>query len=553
MKILSSSLIIISLVLLMTIICFGQKQSSITNIPDFDKQQIIINKQLELLQMRYQVKDIEIASVRVFVRYHMASTVWQNNDLNDSEAKDIAVEAYDDLQENKATIPDLYYRELNSSILALLESKSPDIAAKLQKKHKIETNQDEIEVANALLNKKDGANLAISQFQKSLRDGQELNPMTYFFLSRLQNEKSPMLPNVLSEIIAVEEKSNGSFSADTLLMLVHHFRDSSVQSNLWNRFISIIFKTTQKIAFTPDANANSAYNLLNAVIPDVELKNSPVIFAELSAVRSILGARVSKSLKEAENAYRRIKESENKLSETISQAESVESEQLKDELFNNAALLALDEKKFRLAIELIEKLSNLENEISQKWHDQFLQDIVIKALQEKDIDSALLASSKIIQRLSKAASQQKIGLYYFNLKNYVLANDAFEIASKLIAESEEGINKINAYFSLLSNYLLTNPERIQEIISPLTKSINLIPTPKVDEKPESDAYKKYVTSIMHLNWNFLLVMNKLANKNQIAAEDLAFRVNKREIRIVGDLAIWINKAKSKSKVKERKI
>lgn len=425
---------------------FGQKKTFNT-----DAQQKFAQKQIELLRLKYQIKDIDMAAVRVFLRYRIAFTLWQKNNSENFEAKEVAIEAFSDLQENKATIPDLYYRDFNSKILALLESNAPEAVAKLQKKYDLQTNQDEIGVAYSLLGKKDSASLAFTYFRKSLKTGQEINPMTHFFLSRLQSEKSLMFPVALSEILDIEEKANGNSSAETLVMLVDYFRDSSVSAKLWNRFVATIGRTAQKILMTPEANVRDAYNLVNAVILDVEQKSPPAIFAELNAIKSALGARASNAEKEAEKAYQRIEESDDKLSETIAQAESVESEQLKQELFNDAAILALKGKKFSMAVDLIEKINYSENSASQGWHDQFLHDVIENALRENDIDSAQLASSRITRKLPKALSQQKIGIHHFKSKDFISSESAFENALKLIAENEEGAPKINAYLNLLSD------------------------------------------------------------------------------------------------------
>ena len=52
---------------------------------------------------------------------------------------------------------------------------------------------------------------------------------------------------------------------------------------------------------------------------------------------------------------------------------------------------------------------------------------------------------------------------------------------------------------------------------------------------------------MQINWNLFPLMNKLASKNQTMANDLAARIDKREIRIIANLAIWTTNTKPKSK------
>ena len=527
---------------------FGQKIK-----PNSEEQLRNARQQNELLQIRYQVKQLDLAAVRVFVLYNLAASIWKNKSTDSSEAMDFALEAFADLQENKSSIPNLYFNDFNSSILALLETHSPSSVPKLREKYGLDKSQSEIDVAYSLLKNKNGAGLAIAKLRRGVRDGEEIDPLTLFFLLRLQEEKHPAFSDVLSEIISVEERNSGTYSIATLFSLIHLYRDAAVSPNLWNRFVIVILRTAQKAAASTQTNTDEAYNLLNTIISDLEIKSpNSSLLAEAYATKNALRIRISQRAKEAEAAYEKIRESEDRLKETISQAEAVKDEGLKEELFDEAARLALDKNEFRLAVELIEKIDFAKDENKLRWHDQFLQNVVTKSLREKDVESASLADSKIIENLSRALSLQKLGIYFYSKKNLISGALSFDEALKLINKNEDGVAKTNALIKFLSDSMIVKADQTADVIPPLIKSINALHTPAAGEKPEGDKYKKYVTSIMQINWNLFSVLQVLGTSNQPAARELAVRIDKKEVKIVADLALWLTEVKTKRDEKETK-
>jgi len=77
--------------------CIGQQvQKNKT-----ETQQLAIRKQVVINDLENQVKDLSVISVRVFMRFKMASWLWRDGKDETEEAERLTVKAIDELYEKK--------------------------------------------------------------------------------------------------------------------------------------------------------------------------------------------------------------------------------------------------------------------------------------------------------------------------------------------------------------------------------------------------------------------------------------------------------------------
>lgn len=520
-------------------VAWGQTPAKKANI---DRQQIPIKKQIIVDDLENQIKDTPLAVVRVLARYKIASWLWQSGKDETGRAEQLTIKALDELYEKKAEIPGLYFRSLSANIFALLETNAKELAKKLRAKYNL-SSEDELNNAYSLLSVKDGEKVAADKIQKSLANQTELSSLTILLMEDLQSRKSPELLRILTEIVNLEETGRSNFSAETLFYVVDFFRNALVSNALRIRFYNIVCNKAKTAIQTADSDAKSVYDLLSAIMQDIA-KNAPDLLPEASTLQSIFMSRVPPSMVESRESYRRIDESRDQLSALISEAETSNDKGFKANLLAQAAQLALKKGKFRLSVELIDKMkANIDEEKDKRfalWYDQFLSDASDQALKEDDVDSAKYAAERVINKLTLANVLRNTAVYYYEKRDLVSADDALDRALKLTVNADNDLPKIYLFIRLISTAQKVDPNRVLEVTEKTAQAINGIPHLDVDDKPETDNYKKYVNSIMAINERLMPVFDQLVRRNKNEAIDFAARINMKEIKLILNYTFLIN-------------
>jgi len=514
-----------------------------------NRQQIALNKQLIVDDLESQIKDTPLAAVRVLARYRIAAWLWQDGKDETERAEQLTIKALDELYEKKAEIPSAYFGSLRSDIFALLERNAKRSAKELQTKYNL-SSEDELNAANSFLSMKDGEKAAADKIQKSLANKTELSSMTVWLMEELRSRKSPELVRLLAEIISLEESGQSNFSAESLFFAVDFFRDVTVPNDLRMRFYNIVCNKARTALPFPDSDAKSVYDLLTAVVADIA-KNAPGLLPEARVLQYTFMSRVSSSEVESLESNRRINENADRLEALVSEAEGSRDKGLRVNLLAQAAQLALNKSKFRLAVELVEKaksdvVEKRDNRFSL-WRDQFLADVSERALKEDDVDSAMYAAERIINRLTVANISRITAVYYFGKGDMVSATNSLDKALKLITDSDNDLPKISLLIRLISTVQKVDPSRLAEVTGKTAKAINLVPRLAVDDKPDSDNYRKYVSSILTIDERLLPVFGQLMKRNKDEAMSFAARIDMKEIRLMLNYSFLVDSLQLKAK------
>jgi hypothetical protein len=208
-------------------------------------------------------------------------------------------------------------------------------------------------------------------------------------------------------------------------------------------------------------------------------------------------------------------------------------------LFTEAAQLSLKREKFALAIDLVEKIKELqkENKSFYRWHDQFLGDVVQGALKRNDLESANASTKWIIDKLVLAEVLRKIMTYLIEKNDLASASDVFDLAMKTVKNEPDDSKKAGTLIRFIPTVQKMDVNRILEVTEKAAKCLGGIPTLAPEDKPGSENYKQYVSSIMALNYNLLPVMSDLIRKNQNAAVNFGGRINRKEFQIITEFAL----------------
>lgn len=544
----------LSLILIMfcSLICPAQKADEKAVVA---AQQKILKKQILVDELDNQTKNVPFAAVRVSVRTKLAGWLWKNGKDDTGRAEPLAVKAVEELYEKKDEIPDPIF--LSQNLLPLLELNAKETAKKLKAKYNIDSGEDFLG-AFSLLSKEGGDKIVAGKIKKYIIEKQDLRAIT-LLMEKLQNKKSPEFLSILFEIVALEETGSSNFTIDSLLWIVSNFIDSTVPNDLKIRFYKIVLDKARNALHSSEADdIREADSLLYAVLPDMAA-NAPELAAEATGIKAALSAKTSQTIRNSQERNQRMEESADKLGAIIAEAEKTAGKIDKYSLYNRAGLLATREEKFQLAVDLYEKaIENLSEkdfpkpEFRNLYHDQQLKGIVQAALKKDDVDSARYATKKIIGELSKAEALRQTAIYFYDKKDVASALNDYDEALKLAVKADNDKLKFYALFRLIPAAQKIDPSRLSDVTSITAKSIDKLATLNPEDKPETENFKNYVSTIMAINYNLYPVITALAKENKIEAADFANRINRKEVRIVADVALAIDTIEKEEKQIKRK-
>lgn len=523
--------------------------------PQSTAQSISIKKQILADQLDNQAKDVPFAAVRVFVKTKLAAWLWKDGRDDTARAEPLAVRAVEEFYDKNNEMADANF--LKTELFALLEANAPETAKKLRAKYAV-TDSEDLSNAAPLLEKAGGDKIVAAKIKKYLAAGKDLSAIN-FLMSILQDKKSPEFASILAEIVNLEEAGRNNFTTDTLIWAVYHFKSALVPSDLRIRFYKIVLNKGRTALQTADGNGiTSADNLLNAILPDIAA-NAPELSPEAEGIKAALATRISQTRRDAQESNKRIEESADKLAATIAEAEKTNDKAEKFSLLLRAQVLAAKENKFQLAVDLAEKMieDRSENgfpapEFRLRFHDQRLGIIAIQALDKDDAEAVLYAAKKFLNEQLKADTLRRLALYFNKKKDTSAALDAYDEALKLTIRAENDKTKFFNLLSLVSAARQIDRSRISEATTAAARAFDRLPTLNADDKPETENYKNYVASMMTINSGLYRTISALAETDKNEAANFASRINRKEIRIVADLALALDAIDSEAKQNSKK-
>jgi hypothetical protein len=533
-------------ILSLAIPCLGQGANIGTNSSPSD---VTFTKRIVTHDLETRSKDVPIAAVRAFIAYKTAAWLWEHGKDDTGEAELAAKRALQELLTNRSEMPPFVFDTLGVAIMNLLDRNAKETAVQLRKTHELSFS-DELDSSDKSLNRTAGEKATVDSAIRSLINRSANNLDLVVLMSKLRDRQSPELARLLTAILEAEESGRSKLDVTTLLFMSENF----VRSNYYDveavlppialqkRFLKVVVTRSRVAAQMTSDQAETFFNLLNGVMPEISAK-APDLLAEASVIKTILGSRVSKEMRDGQERAERIRNSADKLAATVAEAEQTNSAAIKYDLYSSAARLALGQKKFIRATELIvaateiELQDKLSDQAKEPLLDQFVREVVTTALESKDPEAAAYATARILDRLNRAGAQRKIAEYYVSINDIANATQAVDEAIKLVSRAEPSARSTVSAISLLSIARKLDPANVSQISDLIAKLINKLPTPNPDDKPDSDHYRKYVDSVMVVNSALIRELTNLAKIDRGAAVDLANTITRREFRIAADFVL----------------
>lgn len=500
-----------------------------------------------LSSLNQQIKTVDSAALRASLRLKISDFIWRNKIVEgQSLAENVIVEALEDFQKNKTEIPAPYQDLFQADALALLRVNAPTLYKKISARGGLEKGNSLQSYKLVTEHGETGAAKAIADVKNRLiaaNDPANINAII-FIIQELLTQNRVLEVNSILETVLASQGQAGTFSPQLLLFLNGNFLSQTTPIDLQKRFLTVVIANGQQLLLQLNAgnenraNYQSIYTVLNSNLPQVQ-KLLPSEYPQVLALVNALQKKLPQHDKEQEEIAERIKHSKDKLAQIISEAKSAKSQKTANDLWRQAARLALSEKKYQVAVNCVHSIES-DDINSELWHDQFLDIEVAKAaIENKDVESAEYAISKIKSKLRSGTALLQIVKHHYENKDTVQTQSTLMEALKRIRAADNDVQKARGLSEALSAALVVDNNQVYEITQSFIKTVNALPTPNIEDKPESETRKQFVKDIqLPLAINILRVFQSLAKQDGSLAQSFTSDLPG-DYRITGLLGIEI--------------
>jgi hypothetical protein len=478
-----------------------------------------------------QIKKVDDATVRVFLQLRLATFHWSElSEHSRDRARELTLSGLQELDEHRSDLVPLYADSFREDLLALLEVHAPDLAARYRAG--ADTTEKVIpgnpyDVAYSMLRTKGQAALAVQTFTRALSGGEAPTMTISYFLSELQRQQPSLVPQVLSDILSEQERRPGTLSVEMLFWLLEPYVWRNNRDDIKRRFLSVtVAVTAESYQWSDLGQLRNAFNLLRVTVPLIQ-KLVPGIYPQAAAQFATVRARLPNETVERSAIAERIRQSEDMLSQMITEANSATSPSLKNDLLIQAAQLALTKGKLQLAFDLAMSTSSDDN--SKTWRQQFLSELVKSAVENKDAKLGFAIVSKIEMPLARAEAVQRLALLFFNLKDLWKARESLSESLKLIRASENTPEKAIALLKSLRVFARVDQAMVPDVAEESIKALNALQFATQNEKPHTEPTRN---ALMAVVWNIMPSFEALVQWNELGALNFVEKIQRPELRTV---------------------
>ncbi len=478
-----------------------------------------------------QIKKVDDATVRIFLQLRLATFHWSElSEQSRDRARELTLSGLQDLDEHRSDLAPLYADSFREDLLALLEVHAPDLAAR----HRAGPDTTEkvtpgnpYDVAYSMLRTKGQAALAVQTFTRALSGGEAPTMTISYFLSELQRQQPALVPQVLSDILSQQERRPETLSVEMLFWLLEPYIWRNNRDDIKRRFLSVtVAATAETYQWSDLGQLTDAFNLLRVTVPLIQ-KLVPAIYPQAAAQFATVRARLPNETVERSAIAERIRQSDDTLSQMITEANSASSPSVKNDLLIQAAQLALTNGKLQLAFDLAMSASS--DDKSKSWRQQFLSELVKGAVENKDAKLGLAVASKIEMPLARAEAVQRLALLFFNLKDLWKARESLVESLKLIRSSDNTPEKAIALLKSLRVVARVDQAMVPDVAEESIKALNALQFSTQNDKSQSEPTKR---ALMAVVWNTMPSFEALVQWDALGALNFVDKIKPVELRTV---------------------
>lgn len=529
---------------------FGQTKSDKKR-EDFQNQQRVIN----LSFYKNNIKSLEDAPMRCFVRRQIVEFVFAKKVTTQYElAEDLAIACLEDYAKNPKQFNAGLRLILPNEMIFLLRNISLETSEKARVKYLFKKDDKNlIEFSEEEL--KQNPDALINKVRAKIQSGNlPSNILTiYFTIQRLKLETVPLLLDLILkhfERLAITQDYDPMFYSFS-----GNFMNKDVPVEIKRRYLQLAVRLAQK-GLTQDKDSElsiKSFQLLSWTLPIMK-EITPSIYPQAAAIYATLKGRLADDGQRFLEVYERIKKSEDKLGQTLIEAEAAEDEDLIEYLWTSAGRLAVKEKKFKLAVDCINKRAS-ETDFDIGYKRQILKDEILSAaLKENDFEAADYVVEIIDGNYSKGNSLLDIAFAHLKLKDETKALEKLNEALRVLEKAEDDIYKMLNLFS--ASRLATKIENADafETANSAIKVVNRLSALAPEDLSETESRNQYVAKVLIPNAiNIENTFGILAKKDVNFAYPISQGIQRKDLQLVAEIVIEMHKVYPYTPQKEKEV
>ncbi|MGH9948800.1 MAG: hypothetical protein ACRD6X_16625 [Pyrinomonadaceae bacterium] len=529
-----TALILVSVIFCSTINAQTAKKSDAAV---FQNQQ----RTIRLSSYRAEIKNLDDAPMRCFVRAQIARFIFQNEVLSHfNTANDSVLECFEEIAKNADQFSEMQRSYWSNTLLVLLRSHSPETAKEVEKKYLSGSNtewSDIIEIDNA----KDltvVTNRVIGQLLKG-----DIPDNISVIIQKLLEKNTGQAYRVLDALLRVFEANTDIDNLEkSLIFTSGYFLEESVPSEFRKRFLKFAIRLGQGQVQNPVVDFSNGvfetcYSILKDALPKIR-ESLPEDYQTALVVFTIMDAKLESMKREDTAVYARIEVSTDKLEQTILEAGSAKGQGLRDSLWLMAVHFAVTAKKFKTAADCALKVFSNIKEFAPA-RDNFLVNVILpKALKANDFEASDYALKFVENELEKASGTLMVAARYVELKDKTRALEYIDTAQLILRKEEPSTNGVRIMLSSVPVAMKVDKSKAFESADFAVFAANRLPSPSSEDKAGTESRNKHTDSVLIPNaLNLAKTLDILAKADFNAANSTAQAIRPKPWRLAADIVL----------------
>ena len=502
-----------------------------------EKEYQNLQRARHLLLMKNEVKALDDLAMRCLVRLEMVRFIYDDDVRGEFDsAESMSIDYFEDIAANPDQIPEWDAARWQNFILPMLRQKSPDLAKKVEKKYmaKVDSSVADLQELNASNTKQ----IADRTIAKILSGDVSMFVLSIHDKIRLTDQNSA--DRILAALLGYFEKTvNTAKFAPFLDFIRGNYITSTTPSELKVRYLLFVMSRSRDQVSDADTGPTARFvlRMLKDALPSIQ-ESLPNLYTDAQAMSLVLDARLNKDNREREEAYARIEASDDKLGQVIAEAEGTNDKDLKESFWNWAAKMALDGKKYRMAVDLMMKIEPDEKGVVPNGNGFLIYKVIPKAMKGKDVEAAEYAIKRISDDEGKADGLLTIAAEYLATNDKLQAFDSLERALKLLDKGDSNADKVNAILVNIPTAIAIDKSKGFETASLAIKIANHLPSPTAEDKIGTPSRQKYLQNVlMRVAWSLIPAFKALAKSDVGFASSTAEEIRLKDWKLLAQVFV----------------
>lgn len=466
-------------------------------------------------------------SARNQVLTYLASEKVQSEETRTLTSQ-IALEGLADLRDHGEELTPFMLSYLSNNLGGLIQKHRPNLIEEFENAVKAQKKVGASQRIQSLFGLENGDVLAAKRIRQELDEQTTLNGL-HFWLEELIKRKSGEFEPLASDIVT--RAGQGQISFETLFWIRDIYLRPQTSEALRKRFLSAVVFRTQPANFAVEPAPQMAYDLLTNILPFVQ-QSAPELYDQALNQHVAMRAGLTEKQRASESRIKRLRESANPVEDLIAEADATKSKTERNELLLQAAQLALENSKFDLCLDTLDRVDVNVISDPEPWQrsvDQILKNLVRIVVADKRTELAERAAGRIGSSLTRVEALNLIMRDWVKANNKAEAQRLLTEASRAAAAGSDDAEKAKAFFLLSITCDQVDPSKKADLLLSGTNALNNLAAPDAGAR-DTTVYQNYVQRLDNSGYELTKAFNGLTKQDENSALALVEKLQKRDLR-----------------------